>query len=85
MRTIEHHHCRARGLILALMNVQVSILDVQRNLQPFTLDGAGERRVDIEIQCVAEFILFGRAGCLYAGRKIARVMPSEICFAQRSQ
>ena len=49
MRTVEHQHRRARRLILALMHLQIGILDIQRQFQAFPLNRTGKRGRDIEI------------------------------------
>src|SRR5581483_3186354 len=54
-------------------------------LQTFALDGARQRCRDIEIECVAEFVLLGGATRLDAGGEVARVVSAKTGFAQRSQ
>ena len=84
MRAIQHKHSGAGRLVLALMNLQIGILDVQRQLQAFALNGVGECGGDVEVQGVAEFVSSRSAAGLDSGRHVASVMAAEAGFAQRS-
>ena len=67
------------------MDLQVAVFDVERQVKPLTLDGAGERRSDVEVQGVAEFVGLRRAAGFDAGRGVAGIVPSEARFAERPQ
>ena len=78
-------HGRARRLVLALMHLQIAVLDVQRQVQAFALNRVRQRRGDVEVQRVAEFVGLRRAAGLDAGGLVARVVAAEVRFAQRAQ
>ena len=40
MRTVEHHHRRARRLVVTLMHVQIAVFEIERNLQTLALNRA---------------------------------------------
>src|SRR5262249_37237055 len=67
------------------MDLQVRVFDVERQLQPFPMDGARKRSCDVEIQRVAELVQLSRSTGLNAGRHVARIMASKTRFAERSQ
>ena len=64
------------------MYVQIRILDVQRQLHTFTLNGAGERRGDVEIQRVAKSVHSLSAAGLDSSGQIASVVTAETGFPQ---
>ncbi len=53
---IEHQHRRAGALILALIDVEVFVLQVQRNLNSLALHGGEECLADIQVERVPEFV-----------------------------
>src|SRR5947207_14780936 len=67
------------------MNLQVAVLDVQRQVQAFALDRAGEGCCDVQVQGVSEFVLTRGAAGFDSGGHIAGVMASEAGFAERSE
>src|SRR5208283_4691440 len=85
VRAVEHKHRRARRLILALMNLQVGVLDVERQGKPFALNGAGKRGRDIEVERVAEFVSLGSPAGFNSSGQIARVVASKAGFAERAE
>ena len=58
------------------MNVQVLVLEIQRDVQPFALNCREQSRVDVEIDRVAEFVTFARSGSFNACREINGVVPA---------
>ena len=77
MRAVEHEHGRARGLVFALMDVEVGVLDVQGQLEPLALDRAGEGCCYVEVQSVAKLVQLGSAAGLDAGRHVAGVVAAK--------
>src|SRR6266849_359113 len=67
------------------MNLQVGVLDVQRQGEPFALDGAGECGGNVEVERVAELVRFCGTAGLYAGGEVAGVVASEARLAQRAE
>src|SRR5581483_7174339 len=85
VRAVQHENRRARGLILALMDLQVGVVDVQRQSQALPLDRVRESGGDVEVEGVAELVGFRRAAGFDAGGEVTGVMASEAGFAERSQ
>src|SRR5262252_3949332 len=85
VRAVEHEHSCARRLVFALVDLQIMVLEIQRKIEAFPLNGAGESRGNVEVQRVAELILLGGAASLDAGCHIARVVPAEAGFPERSE
>ena len=67
------------------MHLQVAVLDIQRQVQAFALDRVRQRRGDVEVQRVAEFVGLGGAAGLDAGGLVAGVVAAEARLAQRAQ
>src|SRR5271165_512008 len=67
------------------MHLQVGILDVQRQAEPFALNRIRQGRGDVEIQGVAELVGLRRPAGLDAGGEIASIVTSEAGLTQRSQ
>src|SRR5437899_2369680 len=67
------------------MNLQVGVLDIQRQREPFALDGAGECGGDVEVERVAEFVRLCRSAGLDAGGEVAGVVASEAGFSQGAE
>src|SRR5437867_7322542 len=82
---VQHQHRRAGGLVLALVNLEVRILKIQRDLQPLAEYGVQDSAAHIEIQHVAKLILLGGAAGLDPGRHIPRVMTPEAGLPQGAQ
>ena len=82
---IEHQHRGAGTLIFALVDHQVGIIEFDGNLAPLRCDGVEKRSTDIQIQRVAEFVMFGSAAGFHAGGEVARVVPSEAALAERAE
>ncbi len=59
---IEHEYGCAGTLVLTLMDVQVRVFKLEGELNTFTAHGGKQRFADIEVQRVAEFVLFRGAG-----------------------
>ena len=74
---IEHQHGGAGALVLALVDVQIGVLQIERHLGAFAPDGGEQRLADIQIQRVAELVLLGGAGGLDAGGQVARIVAAE--------
>ena len=85
MRAVEHEHGGAGRLVLALVNLQVGVFDVERQIEAFALDGAGESRGDVEVEGVAELVGFGGAAGFDAGGQVAGVVASEAGFAEGAE
>ena len=66
------------------MHLQIGVFNVQRQLQAFALDGAGERGGDVEVEGIAELVGPGCAAGLDPGGKVAGVMTSKTGFSQRA-
>src|SRR5438128_7632756 len=56
MRAVKHNNGRTGRLIIALMHVQVLVLEVQRHVEAFALNRGVESRVNVEIDRIAEFV-----------------------------
>src|ERR1700752_416946 len=67
------------------MNVQVSILEIERHLQPFALNRGKQGGVDGEIDRVAEFVRFARRSGFNAGREINGVVASGGTLAETAE
>ena len=67
------------------MHVKVGVIHVQGDLGSFASDSREQRFADIEIQRVAEFVLFRSAGGFNPGGQIARVMPAEAGLTQGTE
>ena len=82
MRAVQHEDGCAGRLIFALMDLEVAVLDVERQLQAFALNGVGERRSDVEVERVAELVGLGGAAGFDAGGIVARVVTAEAGLAE---
>src|ERR1043165_279344 len=67
------------------MNVQIAVLEIERNLQSFTLNRRKQRGVDVEIDRVAKLVRLARRGCFDASRKINRVVTPGGAFAETAE
>ena len=85
MRAVEHEDRGAGRLVLALVDLQVGIFDVERQREAFALDGAGERGGDVEVERVAELVGAGSAAGFDAGGEVAGVVASEAGFAKGAE
>ena len=85
MAAIQHQHRRAGALVLALVHVQVGVLQVERHLGALAPDRGEQRRADIEVQRVAELVALGRSAGLDAGGQVARVVAAEARLARASR
>ena len=84
MRAVEQEHGGAGRLVLALVYLEVGILNVQRQFRALALNGTGERGGDVEIKRIAKFIEPRGAAGFDASGKITRVVASEALFPQSS-
>ena len=84
VRAVEQEHGGAGRLVLALMHLEVAVLDVEREAQSFALDGAGERGGDVKVQGVAELVGLGGAAGLDAGGLVASIVAAEAGLAERA-
>jgi len=82
---VEHHHGRAGALVFALAHLQVLVIEVQRNLETHTADCGKQRRIDIQVQSVAEFIAAARTVRLDPCRQFPRIVPSKAGLPEGSQ
>src|ERR1700691_3265175 len=85
VRAVEHENRGAGRLILALMHLQVGIFDVERQREPFALDGAGERGRDVEVESVTELVRARSAAGFNSRGEVARIMASEAGLAERAE
>ena len=85
MRAVEHEHRRTRRLVLALVDLQVAVFDVQRQFEPFALDCIRKRGRDVEVERVAELVGLRRSAGFYARGHVARVVTAKARLAERSQ
>ena len=54
-------------MVVALVDVQVAVFEIQRHLQPFAFNRGEQRRVDVEIDRVAKLVTLAGCGCFDAG------------------
>ena len=66
------------------MDHQIRIIEFDRNFRAFAAHGVEQRRADVEIQRVAEFVGARDAAGFDAGRQIARVVAPEAALAERT-
>ena len=85
VRAIQHHHRGAGALILALVHVQIVVLQVERQADAFARDRRAERRGGIQVQRVAELVRLRSAAGFDAGGPMARVVAAKARFAQRAE
>src|ERR1019366_4176219 len=64
MAAIQHQDCRARALILGLMNVKILVFELKRKLKTFPPQRRKKRLPDIKIHRVAELIALGNSAGL---------------------
>jgi hypothetical protein len=83
VRAVQHHHRRARALVVALVHLQIVVLQIQRQLQPLARNRRAKRCRRVQIQRVAEFVSPRSAARLNPRRPVPRVVPSKARFAQR--
>ena len=82
---IEHQHRGAGALILALMDHQVGIIELDGHGRAVALDGIEKRSADVHVQRVAKFVLLRSAAGFDAGGEIARVVPAEAALSERGE
>src|SRR5215471_2170719 len=85
VRTIEQDHGSAGRLILALVDHEVLVADVDGHLGAVAAHGVEQGFADVEIESVAEFIRAGDAARFDAGGEIACVVPAEAAAAERAE
>ena len=85
MRAIEHDHCGAGRLIIALMHVQVLVFQVQRNLEAFALNRRQQRRVHVKIDRIAEFVRFTGGFGFHACGEMQSIVAPNRTLAQTSE
>ena len=76
VRAVEHHDGGAGALVLALVHVQVVVLEVERQADAFAGDGRAERGGGVEVERVAELVALRGAAGLDAGGPVARVVAA---------
>ena len=54
---IEHQHRRARALILALVNHQIRIIELNWDSGAIALHRVEQRPADVHVERIAEFVL----------------------------
>src|SRR5215468_7981939 len=77
VRTIEHHDCRARRLIFALMYLKIGIFNVERQFQTIALNSRRQSSGDVEVEHIAKLILLGCSTALNSCRQVARIVPAK--------
>jgi hypothetical protein len=82
---IEHQDGGAGTLVLALVDHQVGIIELDGHLRAVAADGVEERGADVEIQRVAEFVGARDAAGFDAGGQLARVVAAEAALAERAE
>src|SRR5215213_1648656 len=82
VRAVEHDDRRARGLVVLLVYVQVSVFEVDWNRQPLALYRGEERRVHVEVDGVAELVRLRRLRGLDARREVRRVVTPDRRLAE---
>src|SRR6266404_4151667 len=85
MRAVKHDDGGAGRLVLTLMHLQVTVFNIDRQMQPFTLNGGRKRGRDVEVESVAKLIGLGGPAGFDSGGQVARVMAAKAGAAQRSQ
>jgi hypothetical protein len=85
VRAVQHHDRRAGGLVFGLVDEQVLVVHVERDLQPLARERGEQGAADVEVQGVAELVFLRGAGGLDAGGEVARVVAPEGRLAQRAQ
>src|SRR5215207_2972650 len=85
MRTIEHDDSRAGRLVIALMNVQILVFEIERHFQSLALNRGKQCSVDVEIDGVAELVTFACRGRFNTGREINSVVASCGALAKTSK
>src|SRR5262245_62044881 len=82
---VQQQHGRARAFILGLTDHQVLILQIDRSPQALTRYGSEQRRADVQIESVSEFILLGGLIGFDACRKVHCLVPAEAAPSERSE
>src|ERR1700730_14889185 len=82
---IEQHHSRAGAVILALVDHQVWVGNLDGDLHTIPAHRVEQRFADIQIQRVAEFVLPRDAACFHTGGEIPRVVASEAAASERAE
>ena len=82
---IQHQDRGAGTLVLALVDVQVRVLQIERHLGALAADGGEQRGADIQIQRVAELVALAGTVGLDAGGEVARIVAPEAAAAERAQ
>src|SRR6516162_9253521 len=67
------------------MHLQVTVFNIQREVQSFALNCVGESGGYIEIQRVAEFISLGRPAGFDSGCGVASIVAAKARLAQRAE
>ncbi len=89
VRAVEHDDSGAGGLVVGLVDVEVRVLDVHRRVffpvdrgvNAFAGEDAGEGCGDVEIESVAELVELGAAVGFDAGGLVAGVVAAEVGFS----
>src|SRR5579885_265966 len=85
VRAVEHDDRGARRLIILLVDVQVSVFEVERDGQALALDGREQSRVHVEVDRVAELVRLRRLRGLDARREVRRVVATDGAFAEAAK
>src|ERR1700677_2717228 len=85
VRAVQHEDGGAGGLVLALVDLQVGVFDVERQSEALALDCPRERSGNVKIERVTELVGAGRAAGFDAGGKVAGVVASEAGLAERAE
>ena len=87
VRAVEHQHRRAARAVLGLAHHQVAVVEVDRHVEvAVARERVLERRVDVEVQRVAELVRLAPAVGLDAGGEVRRCRGcrSSTCRASRA-
>ena len=82
---IEQQYRRARTLVLALTDLEVAVIEFERQGEAVAANGGEQRRVDVQVQRVAELVRAGGAVRFDAGRLLARIVAAETGFSERGK
>src|SRR5215468_1442373 len=82
---IEQYNGGAGTLILTLMHCQVAILQIDGDFDSLPLYCVRQRRADVEVKHIAEFIRARNSARLDPRREIARVVPAETASSERAE
>jgi hypothetical protein len=86
VRAVEHHNGGAGALVLALMDVKIVVLEIERQADALARDGGAERCRGVEVQRVAKLDRARRSAGLDPRGPVARVVAAVvwICRASRA-